>query len=123
VRDEQARFRVSSDVHGWRDEAHEEPPLSAVALYREFKADTEAALRRHAGATLVLEGRRGTLIETSFGGAAIHIADGFTDRALVLSFRDLRQVRGIAPGEKFRFRCRVRHFDSQYVYMDNCAIL
>jgi hypothetical protein len=36
------------------------PPSSAVALYREFKQDDKAALKRYAGKTLVLEGRRGT---------------------------------------------------------------
>jgi len=60
------------------------PLLSANALYREFKQNSEAALRRYAGKTLVLEGRRGTLIALSDGGAAIHIADGFRSRALVL---------------------------------------
>ena len=34
------------------------PLLSANALYREFNKDSNAALGRHAGKTLVLEGRR-----------------------------------------------------------------
>ena len=36
------------------------PLLSANALYREFNQDSNAALGRYAGKTLVLEGRRGT---------------------------------------------------------------
>jgi hypothetical protein len=101
----------------------EGPPLSAVALYREFKTNENAALKRYVGTTPILEGRRGTLIETTDGGAAIHVPDGFTSRALVLSFAELKQVQGIEENAKFRFRCTVRHFDYQYVYMDNCAIV
>ena len=101
----------------------ESPLLSAVALYREFKADSKAALERHGGKTLVLEGRRGTLIPLSDGGAAIHIADGFTSRALVLSFPDLKEVSRIGDGAKFRFRCIVAGFDYQYVHMERCSIV
>ena len=99
------------------------PLLSANALYREFNKDSNAALRRHAGTTLVLEGRRGTLIELSDGGAAIHIADGFTSRALVLVFRDLREVSGISEGAQFRFRCTVESFDYLYVHLEGCSIV
>ena len=41
------------------------PLLSANALYREFNQDSKAALERYAGKTLVLEGRRGTLIRSA----------------------------------------------------------
>ena len=99
------------------------PLLSANALYREFKQNSEAALRSYAGKTLVLEGRRGTLIELSDGGAAIHIADGFTSRALVLVFRELRQVSGISEGAQFRFSCRVESFDYLYVHLEDCSIV
>jgi hypothetical protein len=99
------------------------PLLSANALYREFKQNSEAALRSYAGKTLVLEGRRGTLIELSDGGAAIHIADGFTSRALVLVFRDPRQVSGIGEGAQFRFSCRVESFDYLYVHLEDCSIV
>ncbi len=99
------------------------PLLSANALYREFIKSESAALARHAGRTLVLEGRRGTLIELSDGGAAIHIADGFTSRALVLFFNDLRQVRGISEGQQFRFQCRVDSFDYLYVHLENCSLV
>ena len=99
------------------------PLLSAVALYREFKADSKSALARHGGKTLVLEGRRGTLIPLSNGGAAIHVADGFTSRALVLSFPDLNEVSKIGEGAQFRFRCTVRSFDYQYLHMENCSIV
>jgi hypothetical protein len=99
------------------------PLLSANALYREFNQDSKAALGRYAGKTLVLEGRRGTLIELSDGGAAIHIADGFTSRALVLVFADLREVSGISEGAQFRFTCTVESFDYLYVHMEDCSIV
>jgi hypothetical protein len=99
------------------------PLLSANLLYREFDKDSNAALARHAGKTLVLEGRRGTLIELSDGGAAIHIADGFRSRALVLVFDDLREVSGITEGAQFRFRCTVESFDYLYVHLEGCSIV
>lgn len=99
------------------------PLLSANALYREFNQDEKAALKRHAGRRLVLEGRRGTLIELSDGGAAIHIADGFTSRALVLIFGDLREVSGISEGAQFRFTCTVEGFDYLYVHLKDCSIV
>ena len=95
---------------------------SAVALYREFKQDEKTALKRYVGRTLTLEGRRGTLIELSDGGAAVHIADGFTSRALVLVFRDRKQVSGIGEGAPFRFTCTVEGFDYQYVQMKDCLL-
>lgn len=99
------------------------PLSSAVALYREFDKDYKAALNRYAGKTLVLEGRRGDLIQLSDGGAAIHIADGFRSRALVLVFGDMREVSGIGEGAQFRFRCTVEGFDYQYVQMKDCSIV
>jgi len=102
-----------------RDEG---PLLSANALYREFARDSSAALKRYGGKTLVLEGRRGALVPLSDGGAAIHIPDGATSRALVLVFPERKQVDGIKEGAQFRFSCTVVHFDYQYVYMENCAI-
>jgi hypothetical protein len=101
----------------------EGPLLSANALYREFDRDSSAALKRHGGKTLVLEGRRGALVPLSGGGAAIHVPDSHTARALVLVFADVKQVNGIGEGVQFRFRCTVAHFDYQYVYMENCAIV
>ena len=101
-----------------------DPPLStAVALYREFAKDYKAALNRYAGKTLVLEGRRGDLIQLSDGGAAIHIADGFRSRALVLVFGNMKEVSGIGEGAQFRFRCTVEGFDYQYVQMKDCSIV
>ena len=99
------------------------PLSSAVALYREFKQDEKSAIKRYLGRTLVLEGHRGTLIELSGGGAAVHIADGFTSRALVLVFRDLKSVSGISEGAPFRFTCTVDSFDHQYVELDDCSIV
>jgi hypothetical protein len=95
---------------------------SAVALYREFTRDSEGALARHRGKTLVLEGRRGALVALSDGGAAIHIPDGTQPRALVLVFAKLETVKGIAEGAPFRFQCTVEHFDYQYVYMTDCTL-
>jgi hypothetical protein len=103
-----------------RDEG---PLLSAVALYREFKKDEKAALARHGGKTLVLEGRRGNLIALSDGGAAIHVPDGFQPRALVLYFSDSKEVNGIVEDAQFRFRCTLRNFDYQYVQMDDCSLV
>ena len=100
-----------------------EPLSSAVALYREFNKDEKAALQRYAGKTVVLEGRRGTLVALSDGGAAIHIADGFTSRALVLTFREQRAVSGIAEGAQFRFTCTVESFDYLYVHLNGCSIV
>ena len=99
------------------------PLLSANALYREFKENEAAALGRYAGKRMVLEGRRGTLIPLSEGGAAIHIADGFTTRALVLVFGQLREVNGIGEGEPFRFTCTVESFDYQYVHLEDCSVV
>ena len=101
----------------------EGPVLSAVELYRAFKQDEATALARYRGQTLELEGLRGALIELSNGGAAIHVPDGFTARALVLTFADLNEVRDIAEGAKFRFRCTVASFDYQYVHMQDCSIV
>jgi hypothetical protein len=99
------------------------PVSSAVALYREFDKDEKAALNRYAGKTVRLEGRRGDLIPLSDGGAAIHIADGFRSRALVLVFRNMREVSGIGEGAQFRFTCTVESFDSLYVQMKDCSIV
>lgn len=116
--------RATRDGKGKRPRAADTgPPLSANALYREFNKDEKAALERYAGRTLVLEGRRGTLIELSGGGAAIHVPDGFTSRALVLVFGDLREVGGIHEGAQFRFRCTVESFDYLYVHMKDCSIV
>jgi hypothetical protein len=101
----------------------EGPLLSAVVLYREFKKDEHGALARHTGKTLVLDGLRGNLIALSDGGAAIHVPDGFQPRALVLYFRDLKEVSGLAEGAQFRFRCTVKNFDYQYVQLDDCSLV
>ena len=102
----------------------DEGPLpSAVALYREFKGDQNAALTRHSGKTLVLEGRRGDLIALSDGGAAIHVPDGFQRRALVLYFRDRNEVSAIGEAALFRFKCTVKNFDYQYLELDDCSLV
>jgi hypothetical protein len=99
------------------------PLLSSVALYREFKENEKAALGKYAGRRMVLEGRRGTFIDLSSGGAAIHVADGFTSRALVLVFPNLKEVSGLAEGQQFRFSCVVESFDYLYVHLQDCSIV
>ena len=94
-----------------------------MALYREFAKDANAALARHGGKPLVLEGLRGNLIALSDGGAAIHVPDGSQPRALVLYFRDLREASGLGEGTRFRFRCTVKNFDYQYVQLDDCSLV
>jgi hypothetical protein len=101
----------------------EGPLLSAPALYREFLKDEKGTLARYKGTTLVLEGRRGTLIQMSDGGAAIHVPDGYQPRALVLLFRNLNDVSGIAEGAAFRFRCTVDDWAYQYVHLNGCSIV
>ena len=97
--------------------------LSGVALYREFKQNAQAALARHAGKPLALEGQRGNLILLSDGGAAIHVPDGFQPRALVLHFRDSSEVKGVGEGMRFRFRCTVMNFDYQYLELGDCSVV
>jgi hypothetical protein len=101
----------------------EGPLLSAPALYREFLNDEKTTLARYKGRAVVLEGRRGTLIQMSGGGAAIHVPDGFQPRALVLVFRSLSDVSGINEGATFRFRCTVDDWAYQYVHLGNCSIV
>lgn len=99
------------------------PLLSAPALYREFLKDEQGTLTRYKSQMLVLEGRRGTLIQMSDGGAAIHVPDGTQPRALVLLFRRLSDISGIAEGAQFRFRCTVDDWAYQYVHLDNCTVV
>ena len=118
------RARLTRDGKGKpAPTAPDDGKYSAVALYREFKKDAKATLARNQGRTLVLEGRRGTLIELSDGGAAIHIPDGFQPRALVLTFRTLAEVRHLAEGAPFRFRCTVDDFAYEYVHLNNCTVV
>lgn len=98
-------------------------PLSANLVYREFVKDTDAALKKYAGKTIVLEGRRGKLINLSAGGVAIHVPDGYQPRAMVLMFPDARQAKGISEGAKFRFKCLLESFDYYYVHLQTCAVL
>jgi hypothetical protein len=120
TRDGKPVAAAASATSAARDEG---PLLSANALYREFKKDEPAAQARHGGKTLVLDARRGNLIALSDGGAAVHVADGFQTRALVLYFRDLKELGGIGEGAQFRFKCRVLDFAYQYVQMENCSIV
>jgi hypothetical protein len=99
------------------------PLLSAPALYREFLKDEQATLARNKGRTLVLEGRRGTLIQMSGGAAAIHVPDGYQPRALVLIFPNQNEVSGISEGATFRFRCTFDDWAYQYVHLNNCSVV
>jgi hypothetical protein len=101
----------------------EGPLLSAPALYREFLKDEKGTLARYQGRTVILEGRRGTLIQMSDGGVAIHVPDGYQPRALVLLFPNSSDVTGIGEGAQFRFRCRVDDWAYQYVHLDNCTVV
>lgn len=118
------RARLTRDGKGKpAPSAPDDGHFSAVALYREFKKDEKATLARYQGKTLALEGRRGTLIELSDGGAAIHVPDGFQPRALVLTFRTLKEVSHLAEGAPFRFRCTVDDFAYEYVHLKNCTVI
>jgi hypothetical protein len=101
----------------------EGPLLSAPALYREFLKDEKGTLAKYRGRTLVLEGRRGALIQMTGGGAAIHIPDGFQPRALVLIFRSPNEVSGISEGATFRFSCAFDDWAYQYVHLNNCSVV
>ena len=101
----------------------EGPLLSGPALYREFLKDERAALARYKGKAVTLEGRRGTLIQLSDGGAAIHVPDGFQPRALVLVFRNFNEVSGISEGATFSFRCTLDDWAYQYLHLGNCSVV
>lgn len=98
-------------------------PLSANLMYREFNKDQAGATSKYIGKTVVLEGRRGTLIELRARGAAVHIPDGYQRRSMVLVFPDPQPVRAITEGAKFRFRCVVEQFAYGYVHMQNCVVV
>lgn len=101
----------------------EGPLLSAVALYREFDENPDAALARYGGRPLILEGLRGALIPLDGGGAAVHIPDGFNPRALVLDFSDPEQLNGIAQDVKFKFQCTVDSFAYLILWMEKCSVV
>jgi hypothetical protein len=115
--------RLRPSAPGAASASGDEPLLSGNALFREFRKDEVGALRKYAGKTLVLEGRRGAVFPLSDGGVSVHVPDGFTSRALGLFFRDREQIRGLEEGAKFRFQCTVKDFEYQYVHLDNCSIL
>ena len=103
--------------------ADQGPLLSAPAMYREFLKDERGALARYQGRTVALEGRRGTLIQLSDGGAAVHVPDGFQPRALVLVFRNFNEVSTISEGATFSFRCTFDDWAYQYVHLGNCSVV
>jgi hypothetical protein len=96
---------------------------SANALYREFQDNPVDATDRYAGRAVVLEGLRGEMILLSDGvQAAVHVADGRTTNALILSFSDRNQLRGINRGQRFRFKCVVEKYQYATVWMEDCSI-
>jgi hypothetical protein len=97
--------------------------LSANALYREFQDNAVDATDRYAGRAVVLEGLRGEMILLSGGvQAAVHVADGRKTNALILSFPDRNQLRGINRGQRFRFKCVVEKYQYSTVWMEDCSI-
>jgi hypothetical protein len=97
--------------------------LSANALYREFRANPVDATDRYAGRAVVLEGLRGEMILLSDGvQAAVHVAEGRTTNALILLFSDRNQLRGINPGQRFRFTCVVDKYQNPTVWMEDCSV-
>jgi hypothetical protein len=97
--------------------------LSANALYREFQDNPVDATARYAGRGVVLEGLRGEIIMSSDGvQAAVHIADGNRPNALILSFPDRSELRGIGRGQRFRFRCEVEEYKYSTLWMQDCSI-
>jgi hypothetical protein len=97
--------------------------LSANALFREFSADATTAGSRYGGQVMTLEGRVGDEVILSSDGvsAAVHIADGFLSRALILMFPDRRDVAGVTKGTRLRFRCSVNEFKYEILWLENCS--
>jgi hypothetical protein len=97
--------------------------LSANALYREFQDNPVDATDRYAGRAVELEGLRGEVILLSGGvQAAVHVAEGRRTNALILSFPDRNQLRGINRGQRFRFKCVVEKYEYSTVWMEDCSI-
>lgn len=120
-----SKLKLGGSGGGARSKSSRKPQerlLSAVALYREFVANQDAALARHAGKTYSLEGLRGTFIRLSMGGAAIHVPDGTQPRALVLMFDDVDEAAALVEGAPFRFQCTVEAFDYGYLTMKDCVV-
>ena len=98
--------------------------LSANVLYREFQKNPVDASSRFVDRAVVLQGRRGELVLLSDGvGAAVHIADGGRPNALILSFPDRKQLKGIDRDTAFRFQCTVTKYELGIVWMEGCSIV
>ena len=105
------------------DRAAGATPLSANALYREFRDNPVDATDRYAGRAVVLDGLRGEMILLSGGvQAAVHVAEGRTTNALILLFSDRNQLRGIKLGQRFRFKCVVDKYQSPTLWMEDCSV-
>jgi hypothetical protein len=99
--------------------------LSANALFREFATDATAAERSHIGKVMTLEGRvSAEVIMMSDGSsAAVHISDGFRSNALILEFPDRKDVAGVTEKTKLRFRCTVKRYEYEILWLDQCSIV
>jgi hypothetical protein len=97
--------------------------LSANALYREFQDNPVDASDKYVDHAVVLRGRRGEMVLLPDGvGAAVHIADGGRPKALILSFPDRKQLKGLDRDAVFRFKCTVTKYDFGTVWMEGCSI-
>jgi hypothetical protein len=97
--------------------------LSANALYREFQNNPVDASAKYVDQAVVLQGRRGEMILLSDGvGAAVHIADGDRPNALILSFPNRKQLKGLDRDATFRFKCTVTKYEFGTVWMQGCSI-
>jgi len=97
--------------------------LSANALYREFQNNPVDASAKYVDQAVVLHGRRGKMVLMSDGvSAAVHIADGDRPNALVLSFPDRKQLKGLDRDAVFRFKCTVTKYEFGSVWMNDCSI-
>lgn len=97
--------------------------LSANALYREFQNNPVDASAKYVDQAVVLQGRRGEMVLLSDGvGAAVHIADGGRPNALILSFPNRQQLKGLDRDAVFRFKCTVTDYEFGTVWMEGCSI-
>lgn len=97
--------------------------LSASDFYREFRDNPLDATDRYGRRAVVLEGPRGEMILMSDGvQAAVHIAEGARTNALILTFSDRNQLRGIGQGQRFRARCTVHEYKYSTIWLEDCSV-
>ena len=98
--------------------------LSANAVYREFDDNPVDATAKYVDHIVHLQGRRGEVILTDWrgDGAAVHIADGDRPNAVILSFPNRSQLKGIDKGALFRFTCTVEGYRYATLWLVGCSI-